>query len=83
MEVRPRGIADRSLRSVRAEPWCPNTTDAPDCLTQNQVDAAKKLYSSPVDAQGVRYSPGGTLPYGSELRWVVSGGPPGGGNFDR
>ena len=61
---------------------CPTNTDAADCLTQDQVDAAKKLYSAPVDAQDVRYYPGATLPYGSELRWV-GGGPPGGGSFDK
>ena len=61
---------------------CPNNADAPDCLTQDQVDAARKLYSAPVDAQGVQYYPGPTLPYGSELRWA-GGGPPGGGLFDK
>jgi hypothetical protein len=51
---------------------CPNDTDAEDCLTQEQVDAARKLCSSPVDAQGVRYYPS-TLPFGSELRWAELG----------
>jgi feruloyl esterase len=61
---------------------CPNDADAPDCLTQAQVDAAKRLYAAPIDANGVRYYPAATLPYGSELRWA-GGGPPGGGSFDK
>ena len=48
----------------------------------SRSNAAKQLYSAPVDVQGVRYYPGPTLPYGSELRWA-GGGPPGGGSFDK
>ena len=54
---------------------CPNNADAPTCLTQAQVDAARKMYSAPIGADGVAYYPGAVLPYGSELRWVGGGGP--------
>ena len=41
----------------------------PDCLTQIQVDVAKKLYDGPVDESGRHLFYGGE-PYGSELTWV-------------
>ena len=80
------GVADGLLTDPRqctfdpATLLCPTTTDGPTCLTQAQVDAARKMYSAPLDAQGVAYYPGPVLPYGSELRWV-GGGP--GGSMDK
>ncbi|MCC7369056.1 MAG: tannase/feruloyl esterase family alpha/beta hydrolase [Chloroflexi bacterium] len=55
---------------------CPPDTDVPDCLTPAQVEAARKMYSSPTDAQGRHYYPGG-LTYGSELKWAGGAGPMG------
>lgn len=63
---------------------CPGTAETTGCLTPAQVEAAQRLYSAPVGADGVRYYPAATLPYGSELRWVGGGGPMGqAGNFDK
>jgi Tannase and feruloyl esterase len=40
-----------------------------DCLTQEKVDAIKKVYSGPTTSQGVKIYTGGPLP-GSELNWI-------------
>lgn len=47
---------------------CPTGSDAPTCLTDAQVDAARKLYGGPRDARGRRLYPGGQ-PLGSEGGW--------------
>ncbi len=39
------------------------------CLTQPQVDAARKVYGGPVNSQGRKIYPGGAA-IGSELSWV-------------
>jgi len=46
--------------------------DGPDCLTAEQVAAAKALYSGPVNSKGEKLMPGAT-PYGSELSWSGAG----------
>ncbi|MBL8269407.1 tannase/feruloyl esterase family alpha/beta hydrolase [Steroidobacter sp.] len=46
--------------------------DGPDCLTAEQVSAAKALYSGPVNSKGEKLMPGAT-PYGSELSWSGAG----------
>ncbi|MBV9135410.1 MAG: tannase/feruloyl esterase family alpha/beta hydrolase [Chloroflexi bacterium] len=47
---------------------CPSGTDTPNCLSAEQVEAVRKIYSGPLDPQGQRLYPGGE-PYGSELAW--------------
>jgi feruloyl esterase len=39
------------------------------CLTQEKVDAIKKVYSGPTTSEGVKIYTGGPLP-GSELNWI-------------
>jgi Tannase and feruloyl esterase. len=41
-----------------------------DCLTQEELDVAKKLYGGAADADGNQFVTGG-LPLGSELKWPV------------
>jgi hypothetical protein len=49
---------------------CPATApSSASCLTAAQVDAARKLYEGPRDAQGELMYPGWQVP-GSELNWV-------------
>jgi hypothetical protein len=52
--------------SVQCSPGAPSTAS---CLTAAQVDAARKLYEGPRDAQGELMYPGWQVP-GSELNWV-------------
>jgi feruloyl esterase len=47
---------------------CATGTDRPSCLTPAQVDAARKLYAGPTDADGRRLYPGWQT-FGSELGW--------------
>jgi len=60
---------------------CPAADQTEACLSPAQVEAARKLYTGPVDEQGRRLYPGG-MPVGSELEWRVwlfgyfPGGPP-------
>lgn len=51
---------------------CDDNKDAAECLTQEQVLAAKRLYEGPVNSQGVALMPGAT-PMGSELSWSGAG----------
>jgi feruloyl esterase len=56
---------------------CPAGTDQPNCLTPEQVDAARKIYEGPVNPAngrktGEEYAPG--MPRGSELIWAGSVG---------
>jgi len=60
-------------RQCRFEPealLCPSNSDSPKCLTQTQVDAARKVYTGPTDPRtGVALYPG--LERGSELEWPI------------
>src|SRR6185295_8243642 len=50
------------------------SADLPDCLTEAQVETAKKLYGPATTARGVEFFPG--LEPGSELVWgFLIGGP--------
>jgi feruloyl esterase len=40
-----------------------------DCLSEAQVDAARKLYSGPTKSDGTHVTPGGHMP-GGELNWL-------------
>lgn len=68
------GLVDGQIddpRDCRFDPvtlLCPTGTDQPSCLTPAQVDAARKLYAGPTDADGRRLYPGGQT-RGSELAW--------------
>ncbi|GAA3856692.1 tannase/feruloyl esterase family alpha/beta hydrolase [Saccharothrix violaceirubra] len=67
------GLVDRQLDDPRRCDFDPGTLrcatgDAPTCLTDAQVDTARKLYAGPTDAAGVRLYPGNEA-YGSELAW--------------
>src|SRR5215472_13941352 len=59
-------------RQCRFEPealLCPSNSDSPKCLTQTQVDAARKVYTGPTDPRtGVALYPG--LERGSKLDGV-------------
>jgi len=51
--------------------------DQADCLTREQVDAARKIYEGPVNPRtgrktGEQYAPG--MPRGSELQWTAAQG---------
>ena len=61
----------------------PGATDTAACLTPQQVQAARKLYSGPRDDRGRLMYPGWQLP-GSELNWVpwVVPAAPGGFTID-
>jgi hypothetical protein len=54
-----------------AELLCKRSQHA-DCLTAEQVEAVKKVYSGPVTSTGYKPYTGGPLP-GSELSWVDGG----------
>jgi feruloyl esterase len=71
------GLVDGILTDPRACSFDPAKLvckggDKADCLTAEQVNAAKKLYGGPVNSQGVKLMPGAT-PYGSELSWSGAG----------
>jgi hypothetical protein len=67
------GLVDKQIddpRGCRFDPAtlrCPGA-DAPSCLTQAQVDAARRLYAGPTDEHGRRLYPG-WQPFGSEPAW--------------
>lgn len=48
---------------------CRTATKAPDCLSAEQVRAARKMYAGPTDEHGRRLFPGAQSP-GSELAWA-------------
>jgi hypothetical protein len=48
------------------------------CLTDAQIEAAKKVYSGPTTSYGTRLTAGGALP-GSEHRWILEPGQDAGG----
>ncbi|HEX5430801.1 MAG TPA: tannase/feruloyl esterase family alpha/beta hydrolase, partial [Bryobacteraceae bacterium] len=48
--------------------------DAPDCLTAPQVEAARKIYSGPINPRTKQQIFPGLMP-GSELRWGTQAGP--------
>jgi feruloyl esterase len=68
------GLVDGQIddpRTCHVDPGtlrCPAGVDRADCLTPAQVDATRRLYTGPVDADGTRLYPGWELP-GSELAW--------------
>jgi Tannase and feruloyl esterase len=68
------GLVDGQIDDPRACQFDPGTvqcapgTDAPTCLAPAQVEAARKLYAGPTDANGHRLYPGGQS-RGSELAW--------------
>ncbi len=71
------GLTDGILMDPRACAFDPakltcKSVDQADCLTAEQVNAAKKLYGGPVNSQGVKLMPGAT-PYGSEPSWNGAG----------
>lgn len=71
------GLTDGILMDPRACTFDPaklvcKAGDKADCLTDEQVNAAKKLYGGPVNSQGEKLMPGAT-PYGSELSWSGAG----------
>jgi hypothetical protein len=45
-----------------------------DCLTPEQVAAAKKIYSGPMTAAGLKLLPGGALPGSEQPQWQWAGG---------
>lgn len=70
------GLVDRQLedpRTCRFDPasvQCSPGSEPPSCLTAAQVEAARKLYTGPVDpSSGKPLYPGGQA-YGSELAWA-------------
>lgn len=71
------GLADGILMDPRVCNFDPakiqcNSADQDDCLTAEQVAAAKALYGGPVNSRGERLMPGAT-PYGSEPSWNGAG----------
>ena len=69
------GLADGQIDDPRACAFdprslrCATGTDNPDCLTDAQVTAVRKLYDGPRDERGRRMYPGGE-PVGSEANWA-------------
>jgi hypothetical protein len=68
------GLADGQIEDPRACTFDPASTrctgaDAPDCLTEAQVETVRKLYAGPRDERGRRLYPGG-LAMGSEDAWA-------------
>ncbi|GIE82587.1 feruloyl esterase [Actinoplanes philippinensis] len=69
------GLADGQIddpRACRFDPGrlrCPAGADTPDCLTDAQVEAVRKLYDGPRDERGRLMYPGGE-PVGSEANWA-------------
>lgn len=60
----------RACRFDPAAAACkPGATDASDCLTPAEVEAARRLYAGPTDAAGHHFTIGGPQP-GSELSWA-------------
>ncbi|MEO9133026.1 MAG: tannase/feruloyl esterase family alpha/beta hydrolase, partial [Sphingomonas sp.] len=81
------GIADGQIDDPRACSYdpaallCPaKSRDPANCLTHEQVDAARAYYLGPSDAEGNPLFPGGA-PYGGELGWVGRGAPTQSGKF--
>jgi hypothetical protein len=71
------GLADGQIDDPRACTFdprslrCATGTDSANCLTDAQIDAARKLYDGPRDERGRRMYPGGE-PVGSEANWARS-----------
>jgi hypothetical protein len=72
------GLVDGILMDPRvchfdpAKLQCKSASDGDDCLTLEQVAAAKALYGGPVNSRGEKLMPGAT-PYGSEPSWSGAG----------
>ena len=71
------GLSDGILMDPRACNFDPKKLqckagDQADCLSAEQVGAAKALYSGPVNSRGENLMPGAT-PYGSEPSWSGAG----------
>ncbi len=66
MDPRACGFDPERLRCQQGAPA------AAACLSERQVQAAKNLYSGPVNSQGEALMPG-AAPYGSELSWSGRG----------
>ena len=68
------GLVDGQLDDPRmcafdpASIACPTGVDEAGCMTQAQIEAARRLYAGPTDTAGRRLYPGGQ-PVGSELAW--------------
>ena len=69
------GLADGQIDDPRACEFdprslrCATGSDTPDCLTDAQIGAVRKLYDGPRDERGRRMYPGGE-PVGSEANWA-------------
>ena len=70
------GLADGVITDPRRCDFDPGVLACPaaapeeeGCLTEEQVEAARKIYAGATDEQGRRLYPGG-MPVGSELAWV-------------
>jgi hypothetical protein len=61
-------VGDPVHCAVDPAAWACKAGQTADCLSPQQVDAARKIYSGPMTSSGVRISTSGEFP-GSELEW--------------